>query len=290
METSGSKLRPCPRCGALNDATFDRCIRCAAPLGALASGATALKTSAGATLDAQKVWGTKILIALTALVFAAQLAAILARGSLFPGIMSGGTLADILRAGAMLISIEAVAAEPFRLLSAVFVHFGLLHFLMNMVGLASTGRVVEPAIGTARFVFAYLACGVLGFAANIAFEAILPHRGMPVPTAGASGAVFGVMGMTLGWLVRMRDRRWRWFAFEIAFYAAVVNLLVRNINNSAHIGGALAGVAFGFYFAGRPRPRSHLPANVAAVVGLVLVVASLVLAQRSPLGRVALPI
>lgn len=273
METPGSKARSCPRCGALNGAEFDRCVRCAAPLGALTAGATALKAGIGWTPDASKLWGTKVLVALTAVVFAAQLASLLRSGA---SPLSGGSTDELMRFGALFVPKDA-RADAFRVMSAVFVHIGALHFLMNMMGLASTGRVVEPAVGSARFVVAYLTCGVLGFAANVGWTAIF---GSPTLTAGASGAVFGTMGMTLGWLLRMRDRRWRSFLLETVFYAVVVNLLVR-VNNVAHVGGLLAGVAFGFYFATHRHPKSHALANVGAVVGLLLAVASLVLAQRA---------
>lgn len=283
MEISGSKARRCPRCGALNGAGFDSCVRCASPLGALGAGAEVIKASVGFTLDARQLWGTKVLIGLTAVAFSAQIVTILKGGGSIFSLLSFSSVstAHILRFGGMPLSAEDALAEPFRAMSAVFVHFGALHFLMNMMGLASVGRVVEPALGTARFVVAYLVCGVLGFAANIGMDLAFPHSGVTVGiTAGASGAVFGAMGLTLGWLLRMRDRRWRFYAMEMAFYAVVVNFLVR-VNNTAHVGGLLVGAALGFYFAWRPRPRTHLPANVGAVVGLVLAVASLVLAQSA---------
>ncbi len=293
MEISGSKARRCSRCGALNGAGFDSCVRCAAPLGALGAGAEVIKASVGSTLDARQLWGTKILIGLTAVVFSAQIATILKGGGSIFSLLSFSSVgtAHVLRFGAMPLSAEDALAEPYRAMSAVFVHFGALHFLMNMMGLASVGRVVEPALGTARFVVAYLVCGVLGFAANIGMDLALPHSAVTAGiTAGASGAVFGAMGLTLGWLLRMRDRRWRFYAMEMAFYAVVVNFLVR-VNNTAHVGGLLVGAALGFYFAWRPRPRSHLPANVGAVLGLVLAIASLVLAQRAAgWGRHPIPV
>ena len=274
MET---RARPCPRCGALNGAGFDRCVRCAAPLAPLAAGADLL----GSSLDPRKLWGTKVLIGLTSLVFLGQLVAMRRTG--WSGmLLKGGSMADLVRFGAMPVSLDDVSAEPFRLLSAVFVHFGALHFLMNMMGLANVGRAAEPGIGSARFVVAYVTSGLVGFAANIALDVIFPSRGaIPVLTAGASGAVFGAMGLILGWLLKMKDKRWRGFAMQAAFYAVLVNMLGMKINNGAHIGGLLCGAAFGFYYAARPRPKSLLLPNIAAVIGLVLSIASLLLAQRA---------
>ncbi|MEZ4311589.1 MAG: rhomboid family intramembrane serine protease [Polyangiaceae bacterium] len=262
----------------MNGVGFDRCVRCAAPLGSAAKGAEALR----GTVDGAQLWGTKVILGLTLLVFAGQLATMLRSGSAKNLLMSGGTRAELLQFGAMVISLDHVTAEPYRLLSAVFVHIGVLHVVMNMLGLGSVGRVLEPAVGSARFVVGYLVCGVLGFATNVAVELVFPHRGpVPVLTAGASGAVFGAMGMVLGWLIQRRDRRWRSFAVQIVFFAVVVNLMGFSVNNGAHLGGLGVGVGLGFFFAWRPPPRSALWANVGAIVGLVLSVASLLLAQRA---------
>ncbi len=290
MQSPATKLRPCRKCGALNGSGFDRCVRCNASLAALASGGEALKSSLGASVDATKLWGTFLLIGLTGLVFMAQASAGLRAGSLAT-LRSGGSGAEIHRFGGLIISLSDAQDAPYRLLSAVFVHFGVLHFLMNMMGLWSTGRIVEPATGSARFVFAYLACGFLGFATDIGFVAVFPAEAGAL-TAGASGAVFGTMGMTLGWLIRIRDSRWRSFAVQTVFYAVVVNLVV-TVNNGAHIGGLLSGVAFGFYFASRPRPRTFVVANIGALLALILAIASLVLSQlawsRRPQAALAEP-
>ncbi len=278
METvSRSRSRPCPRCGALNGEGFDRCVRCAAPLQAAGVGAEKLGTS----VDATKLWGTKVILALTSLVFAGQIAALPHKS--FGAILTGGsTPTAMLRFGAMPMSLEDVRAEPYRLLSAVFVHFGALHFGMNMMSLANLGRSVEPGIGSARFVVAYLVAGVVGFAVNIGGDVLFPSKGLSVGlTAGASGAVFGAMGLVIGWLLRRRDRRWRTFAIQAVFFAVLVNLLGMSINNGAHIGGLLCGAAFGFLYAGNPRPKSLLLPNIVAITGLVLSIVSLLLAQRA---------
>jgi membrane associated rhomboid family serine protease len=283
----------------LNGEAFDRCIRCAAPLQPLAAGAQVLGEQLGARLDARKLWGTKVIVGLTLLVFAGQMAALLRSGGSIR--LLGWPSGELMRFGAMHISIEETLEQPYRLLTAVFVHIGILHVVMNMISLVNIGRVVEPAVGSARFVVAYLVSGVLGFAANLGLlaigsalpvmhsglaekivHAVFPREGLtPTLTAGASGAVFGAMGLILGWLVRKRDRRWRSFAVQAVFYALVLNLLGIGINNGAHIGGLLAGAAFGFVYAGNPRPRSQLAANAGAVLGLALSIVSLLLAQSA---------
>lgn len=289
MESSREKARACPRCGALNGAGFDRCIRCAEPLAPLAAGFEALKTG----VDARSLWGTKTLFVLTVLVFMGQLA--MMGGHYEKALLSGGSNATMLQFGALLASPERPFHEPFRLLSAVFVHFGAIHLLMNMLGLANLGRVAEPGIGTSRFVLAYLTCGVLGFSIDVlwgtAFVEGLATRAADALsftidgpwgsfTAGASGAVFGINGMILGWLIYNRDRRWRSYAIQAVFYAVVLRILIR-INISAHLGGLLVGTLLGVHFARNPRPKNLLLANLGAIVGLLLSILSLVLAQRA---------
>ncbi len=286
METgSRSRTRPCSRCGALNGEGFDRCVRCAAPLGALGVGTEKLGTS----VDGSKLLGTKAIMGLTILVFAGQLAAMLQHGAGMGVLFSGGTHADLLRFGALLTLGEDVQAEPFRLLSAVFVHMGVIHILMNMLNFASLGRVAEPEIGTARFVAAYVATGFLGFVGSALLELVHPQPGMTgTITAGASGAVFGIMGLVAGWRFRLKDRSWRSIAIQTVFFAVLVNLLFRDprtgrsmIDNGAHVGGLLSGAVIGFLYAGRPRPKSLLFANITAIAGLILSILSLLLAQRA---------
>ena len=77
--------------------------------------------------------------------------------------------------------------EDYRLITAAFVHYGLLHLALNMYALYLIGGVFERYIGPARFLAVYLISALAG-----SFGALLitPHA----PTVGASGAIFGLMG------------------------------------------------------------------------------------------------
>jgi membrane associated rhomboid family serine protease len=193
-----------------------------------------------------------------------------------------------LRFGATFVSTEAVAAEPWRLVSAIFVHYGFLHFLLNMLGLANLGRTAEPALGTARLLIAYLVSGVVGFATTVMYTHVCGEPyGM---TAGASGAVLGMMGVVLGWSIRRRDPRWKEFALEALLYGVLFGFAVNAsrlgpmVNNSAHIGGLICGTILGAIYAGA-RPRSDLWANLGAAVGVIACLVSLILSHQSPLGK-----
>lgn len=132
------------------------------------------------------------------------------------------------------------AGEWWRLLTPVFLHSGLLHFAFNSYVLMQLGPLVESEFGTERFVFAYLACGVAG---NVASQALSPG-GL---TVGASGAIFGLVGLLL-----VHGKR-RGGAFgtglgrgmtEYAVYALIFSFLP-GIDWRAHLGGLAMGAGLG---------------------------------------------
>jgi len=167
-----------------------------------------------------------------------------------------------------------------RLLSAAFLHGGLVHLAVNMLTLADVGRLCERLFGSGRFLTLYLLSGLAGSAASLWWN---PQ----VNSVGASGALFGVLGATL---VFMLDRRngidpgaMKAHAASMAVFIAygVINgLASTNIDNAAHLGGLAAGAVLGFAL-GRPpgsnrvaplRMAAGLAACVLAIAGLVSLV------------------
>ncbi|WP_437970232.1 rhomboid family intramembrane serine protease [Sorangium sp. So ce260] len=273
----------CARCGALNGSDFSRCIRCGAPLVLSATRAA----PARGFLDGRSLLATKILGALTSFVFVGQMMAAQSRDL---GLLSAWDAANYLRFGALLIT-PGAPFEPFRLLSAVFVHMGVLHFGMNMMTLGMLARAAEPAVGSARFAIAYVLTGLFGFVASAAWNVFVQPE--VVCTAGASGAVFGVMGLLLGWLLRRRDPRWKDLALQAVFYIVLFGFVVNasntgiRINNAAHIGGLASGALLGVIYAGPARSRFEGVMNAGALAGVLACLAALGLAQRSPVWRAA---
>ena len=216
--------------------------------------------------------------------FAGQVAVSLLHDHAFP-LLGGGNNDDALRFGALLVDRDAVLAEPWRALSATFVHFGLLHVASNLLGLVWLARLAEPAIGADRFVLAYVASGLSGWAAS-ALRAFVVHA-PPSLNAGASGAVFGLLGLVLGWMVRTRDPRWKGFAFNAVILSLVFGFALNgagtlvsrggaaiSIDNTAHVGGLLSGLALGVAYAGEWRAPAWL-VRAGAVLALVASVAAL---------------
>jgi membrane associated rhomboid family serine protease len=129
--------------------------------------------------------------------------------------------------------------EWYRLISAGFVHFGLMHVAMNMFLLFQLGRMLEPTIGSTKFALIYFASLLGGSAGALLLS----------PTAftgGASGAVFGIMaagvvGMRQHGVNPLKTGLGMTFAINI-----VLTLAIPGISIGGHFGGALVGALCGF--------------------------------------------
>jgi tetratricopeptide (TPR) repeat protein/membrane associated rhomboid family serine protease len=150
--------------------------------------------------------------------------------------------------------------EWWRLFTMMFLHIGFIHFFFNSYALFVLGWAVEPCIGRVRYVALYLLSGISGSLLSTIFSAT-------TISAGASGAIFGVAGAALaGELVRgasfatiLRRPYSRGLILFIVVTLAF-GFLVRFIDNSAHIGGAIAGFCLGYVFFAH---RAKLPLLVA---------------------------
>lgn len=164
------------------------------------------------------------------------------------------------------------AIEPWRYLSAMFVHFGLMHFGFNTLTLHQLGRELEGAVGWARFVLVFVGTGVAGFLASE-----LWYHPMPL-TGGTSGGIFGLLGAAVGWRHAQGDPEWKRLAITGVGYAVAMVLLDRlsnlSVNHAAHVGGLLAGAAFGWILHRLPRGRRI--ERALSVTGALLILASLV--------------
>lgn len=242
--------------------------------------------------EASSYPGAKLIFGINFVVFAVHIVHAMGRAGGFSALLTGGSPLEALLYGAFNArSLEMIMLEPWRLVSANWVHFGVLHFGMNMFAVVHLSRVMEPAIGTNRYLIAYIVPGVVGFAASVGWEAFLMTTGNatgPTPiTAGASASLFGVLGVILGFLWRRGDPRWKQFAGQTVFYALIFGFLIR-ANNAAHIGGLVAGIPFGVFFApGAPKPARTWQKIVAWGL-LLLSVGSLAAARYSPLHAAAL--
>jgi rhomboid protease GluP len=139
----------------------------------------------------------------------------------------------------------------FRLVTPIFIHAGLIHLLSNSYALWVVGPQVEKLYGSARFLLIYLLAGIGGVAGSFLGQEIFDRPN--VPSVGASGAIFGLFGVLAVFGYRYRHELPA--AFRRAFGAGILPVIVINlfigfsipfIDNSAHIGGLIAGAALTF--------------------------------------------
>jgi len=137
----------------------------------------------------------------------------------------------------------------YRLVTSGFLHVSLFHIAFNMVALYFLGRILEPSIGTPRFLAIYFASMLAG-----SFGALL-LSGSLVNTVGASGAVFGIFGATF---VIARGRGLNHIAREIGVILGINLLLtftVAGISIGGHLGGLAGGVLCGLVVIAGERGR-----------------------------------
>lgn len=165
--------------------------------------------------------------------------------------------------------------EWWRMFTAMFLHIGILHLLFNMLALWHIGGFMERLLGSPGFLALYLLSGLLGSIASVAWNPF-------VVSAGASGAIFGIYGGLLSYLVRHRDLRSEVFLVTLrnhvlAFlgYNLLFGFIQEGIDMAAHLGGLVGGCACGFGLA-QPlsQPRSawwHVRNTLVGVTGLLLI-------------------
>jgi len=201
---------------------------------------------------------TFILIALNAAAFLAEIA------SASGGLGVGGSSA-VVNFG--LFGPSVAEGEWYRLVGGAFLHASLVHIGFNMFALYFLGRLLEPAIGTPRFVAVYVASLFAG-----AFGALLLSPN--ALTVGASGAIFGVFGAAF---VIARGRGINAVASSIGVIL-VLNLAISigspDISLGGHLGGLVAGVICAFAILAGERGmlgHRHFPAEMAVMATVTVI-------------------
>jgi rhomboid protease GluP len=250
----------CRKCGALASARDRRCLSCGARLPS-AAGNFFYKVFGLIAPGVSPV--TAALITIIAVNFLIQ--AVSSRGaSLFsPNVRS------LLGAGALESSLVA-AGQWWRLLTCVFVHIGLIHVIFNMFALLSVSSFLEEELGSARYLSLFLLSGLGGSMASDFLH-------VRVISAGASGAIFGLIGFSILYFRRQGSARGRviqTFMIRWAVYAFIFGLFVR-ADNYGHAGGFVAGLLLGGLMEVREdekRRRAPFWKVVAGFLALALIV------------------
>ncbi len=168
------------------------------------------------------------------------------------------------------------SGEWFRLVTPIFIHAGLPHLLLNSYALWAVGTQVEKLYGSARFLLIYLLSGVGGVAGSYLGQMFL-REPSNIPSVGASGAIFGLFGVLAVFGFKYRSETPP--AIRRAMTAGVLPVIVINlfigasvpfIDNSAHVGGLLAGATLALIVPYVAPGRERISKTGLAIIALCL--------------------
>lgn len=175
-------------------------------------------------------------------------------GAVYPGVDDGGV---------------------YRLITAMFIHYGLVHLLLNMWALWVLGRNLEAVLGPARFLALYLLAGIGG---NVAAYLVSPNS----LAAGASTAVFGLFAAFF--IVLRKLKRDTSAVIGVLVINLVLTFTIPGISVAGHLGGMLAGAAAAVILAHAPRERRTLYQVVGCGAILLMLIALTLLGIGLPAG------
>ena len=278
----GRQPRPriCPSCGSLVGINSSRCHECGTNL---TFSMAAVTRSLSGVFSGPSPATTTLLIA-NLFMFAVEWMATAGQGvGSGLNLLWGMNGAAMYRLGASFGPAIFGGHEWYRLITAQFLHGGLLHIGFNMMALMQLGPALEELYGSARYLFLYIVCGAVGFL----LSAITGHFSL-----GASGAILGIVGAILAITYKrggsyMQQLRSRLVSsvvilFAIGFFPGIA------IDNMAHLGGLAAGFLLGKIFPDR-QPVNSSERQLAHSLGWIAffaIVASfvlMVLHYRNPL-------
>ena len=181
------------------------------------------------------------------------------------GIGFGGATLNSLGDRLVLFGPAVASGQDYRLLSAAFIHYGILHIAVNMYALYLLGGVFERYAGHVRFAAVYFTAALTG-----SFGALILSPN--AATAGASGAIFGVMGALF---VLERQRGMALLQSPIGGLI-LINLIITfgipGISVGGHIGGLIGGALAGFALSGYGRGHmAYGRLGVLSVIGIAAI-------------------
>jgi membrane associated rhomboid family serine protease len=243
MHSEPKVARPklCPACGTLLGASATQCHQC----GASATFGLSAASRSLARFVPQTSPVTYGILALCCVLYGVSFLATVNRNGL--GSQGGGGLGAIFNLGSvsspilarMGMSAPFDLVQPWRLVTAIFLHGGLLHIGFNMWVLMDLGPTLEEMYGSARFFFIFVATGVAGYV----LSSLTGHY-----SVGASGSLLGMIGVLLALTMGRQSIGMRMLRSQLIYwliYIAVMGFIFREIDNFAHIGGFVAGFALG---------------------------------------------
>lgn len=157
----------------------------------------------------------------------------------------GGSLANhYINDTFTMVSPQVMSGEVWRLITSAFLHFGVMHIVFNMIALYNIGYFLETYTGTIKYLIIYLVGAVGGNLAVLLSDTISGNTGM---TAGASGAIFAILGALL--YVAIKDSNSGLSVpnmLSSILFALLPGFYMSGISVSAHIGGLVTGFILAF--------------------------------------------
>lgn len=157
--------------------------------------------------------------------------------------LSGATsnIEEMVRFGAARADLIFFDHEYFRLVSSMFMHFDIMHIAGNMLMLFLLGERLEHVIGRTNFMIIYLLSGIFSSVFSCIYDIYVNDM---VVSAGASGAVFGIIGALI-YILAVRKRMVEGLELRSMIFMTVLMLYYgftsSNVDNIAHIAGGLIG-------------------------------------------------
>ena len=136
----------------------------------------------------------------------------------------------------------------YRIFTSTFLHWSMDHLFNNMISLWAIGSYLEEKIGRKWVIISYFVTGIIAGLVSMGYNMKL---GNDVYSAGASGAIFGLIGMLLAVLVMARNSKDKISGKRLLIYVFIVGwiqLSDTQVDNAAHIGGLLAGIITGIIY------------------------------------------
>ncbi len=150
--------------------------------------------------------------------------------------------------GAMYMPAITEGGEYYRLFTAMFLHFGIEHLAGNVIALIFIGDIVENALGKVKYVLLYILSGIFASACSVLMNIFTDSF---VVSAGASGAIFGIMG-ALVYIVWVNKGHFGSLSRSRLIFAVLYTLFTgftsSGVDNAAHVGGLIAGFILGTSF------------------------------------------
>jgi rhomboid protease GluP len=256
----------CPACGSLVGVKATRCHVCGTNLRfGLAAWSKGLSEFFGGHAPV-----TSALVIVNVILFAVEVIQMMKAGTAGGLNILWGANAEILNWGASYGPSIFQGHEWYRLVTAMFLHIGLIHIGFNMMVLVDIGPMVEEVYGSARYLFLYVFTGIVSFLAS----AVAGHV-----SVGASGAIMGVIGCLIAITgkrggIQAKELRSRLIAWVVSLFAISWYFKSLQTDNWAHAGGLAAGFLLGRLLADRlPAPGKERTQAYALgwLAGLVVV-------------------